>query len=239
MHDIMIFQRVESKYVIDLQQKEKLLSLLLPHLVPDIHGVSTISSLYMDTPDFRLVRASMDGKIYKEKLRLRSYGVPSLSDRVFLEIKKKYRGVVYKRRESMMLSEAKEYLQGKRSATPSQIMREIDYAFSYYKELSPSMQISYEREAYTMKEDPQVRITFDHGIRYRTQELFLENGNYGKRILGEDLYVMEIKTLGGMPVFLSHLLDELKIYPGSFSKYKNSFFDGQTAKQVKILIGEV
>ena len=41
-----------------------------------------------DTSDFYLIRKSLKRPIYKEKVRLRSYDIPSKNSNVFLEFKK-------------------------------------------------------------------------------------------------------------------------------------------------------
>ena len=221
--DIMTFRRVEKKYRIDVLKKQMLLSLISHRLVPDSHGKSTISSVYLDTPSRLLIRNSIDARTYKEKLRIRSYGVPKPSDRVFLEIKKKYKGVVYKRREAMPLSMAEKYIETLEKPFDSQIMRELDYAMHFYRYPKPSMVVSYDREAYFVEDMPGLRITFDNRIRWREQELFLSYGNGGRMLLPENEYVLEIKTGGAMPLWLSCALDECKIYPTSFSKYGRAY----------------
>lgn len=223
MKDIMIFKRVEKKYRLTPVQKAMLLSCIGERLTPDSHGRSTICSLYLDTPDHRIIRSSIDAKAYKEKLRLRSYGTPGMEEQVFLEIKKKYKGVVYKRREVMTLLEAMDYIIHGVMPCDSQIMREIDYAMHFYHQPQPAMQISYEREAYFDRENPQLRITFDTGIRARDSDLGLEKGAHGSLLLPADAIMMEIKTDGAMPVWLAHALSECAILPNSFSKYGTAY----------------
>lgn len=179
--------------------------------------------MYIDTPDFLLIRNSIDAKTYKEKLRLRSYGTPNGDDEVFLEIKKKFKGVVYKRRIKLSVENAYKYLSEGIRPESSQIMREIDYAMSFYRDPKPKMLVAYERDAYYVKDMPNLRLTFDSNVRYRTDELDLCRGSDGKRIIGDDEYILEIKTDGAMPLWLSHALSKLSIYPSSFSKYGYSY----------------
>lgn len=221
--DICIFKRIEKKYIISAGEKEKLVSLISEHLIPDKHGKSTISSLYLDTPDFLLIRKSIEAKTYKEKLRLRCYGTPNEQSKVFLEIKKKFKGVVYKRRIALTLRQAKEYLEKGKKPEESQIMSEIDYAMHFYKRPKPKALVSYEREAYFVKNLPNLRITFDNNVRFRTEDLFLENGSRGISILPDDKFIMEIKTDGAMPLWLSEALDLCSILPSSFSKYGTAY----------------
>ncbi len=221
--DICIFRRIEKKYIISNNEKDKLISLISQYLISDKHGKSTISSLYLDTPDFYIIRKSLEAKTYKEKLRLRCYGTPKLDTKVFLEIKKKFKGVVYKRRVAMTLKQAKDYLEKGTKPEESQIMSEIDYAMELYRKPAPIAMISYEREAYFIKDMPNLRITFDTNVRFRTDNLFLENGSQGTSLLPKNTFIMEIKTDGAMPIWLSHALDELKIVPASFSKYGTAY----------------
>ncbi len=233
--DNFIFKRVEKKYLLTDAEREVLLEKISPMLVPDKYGHSTISSLYLDTPDFRIIRASIEAKecgcAYKEKLRLRTYGTPTADSKTFLEIKKKYKGVVYKRRIALTLSEAVDYINGGKKPPDSQIMREIDYAMRFYLHPKPSVIVSYERDAFFVRDLPALRITFDSAVRYRDTELDLTHGSFGRQILDDGLCLMEIKTDGAMPLWLSHALDELKIYPTSYSKYGKAYSDIMNEKR--------
>lgn len=223
--DVCVFKRVEKKYRISAAEKAALMAAVGEQLIPDSHGKSTICSLYLDTPEHLLIRNSLDAVAYKEKLRLRSYGTPGVDSRVFLEIKKKYMGVVYKRRVAMSLMEAQRYLDWGIAPVSSQIMSEIDYAMRFYGNPGPSMLIAYEREAYYVKDYPHVRLTFDAAVRYRQDRLLLDLGTDGKRILPDGQFLLEIKTDGAMPVWLSQALSRLQILPASFSKYGTAYRD--------------
>ena len=101
MADQMIFKRCEIKYMLDITQAELLKNQMKQYMIADEHGVSTICSLYFDTPDYLLIQRSMEHPVYKEKLKLRSYGTADKDTTVFVELKKKYESVVYKRRIAM------------------------------------------------------------------------------------------------------------------------------------------
>lgn len=231
MKDICIFKRVEKKYLLTLEKRAELLALIGEHLIPDAHGKSTVCSLYLDTPDFLLIRNSIDAVSYKEKLRMRSYGIPKEDGQVFLEIKKKYKGVVYKRRISTTLSRAETYLQSGTPTEDSQIMREIHYAMELYRRPQPRVLIACEREAYFAANHPNLRLTFDTAIRYRDVQLSSaegltgEQGADGKKIISDDHTLLEIKTDGAMPLWLSAALAECRIYPTRFSKYATAYRD--------------
>ena len=225
--DIYIFKRIEKKYRINQSEKDNLLSEISERLIPDVHGKSRIFSFYLDTPDFRLIRASIEATTYKEKLRLRCYGTPNDDSKVFFEIKKKFKGVVFKRRVSMSLTEANDYISNGILPFDSQIMREIDYAMHFYNHPTPSTLITYDREAYYVKNAPHIRITFDSNIRYQADDCFYETEN-GRQILSDGEYILEIKTDGAMPKWLSNALDKCEIRPSSFSKYGTAYREMMT-----------
>lgn len=218
-----IFKRVEKKYRTTESACAALIDRIREHLIPDPYGKSTVCNLYLDTPDFLLIRNSIEAISYKEKLRLRSYGLPGPEDTVFFEIKKKYKGTVYKRRISTTRDRALAYLEGGNPPDDSQIMREIDYAMRVYRRPRPAAMILYEREAFYAKDVPGLRLTFDRNIRYRFHHLDAESGDGGTPILSEGEVLLEIKTDGGMPLWLSHALADCQIYPSSFSKYGKSY----------------
>ena len=233
MGDIFTFKRIETKYRLSAEEYAALRERLDPFLRPDAYPTATIGSEYLDTPDFRIIRTSMMGGAYREKLRLRSYNTPGEDTRVFLELKKKFKGTVYKRREGMTYAEAKAYIEGGPPPRDTQIMRELDYAMDFYGRPRPSILLAYEREAFVLKDMPRVRVTFDTGLRYRTGDLHLGDGTHGTPILPQGEYIMEIKSDGGMPLFLVHLLDECRIYPTRFSKYKTAYLDFLHKKNLK------
>ncbi len=219
-----VFERYEKKYVITGTQKEKFLAAINGKLVPDEFGESTVCNLYFDTPDYRLIRASMERPVYKEKLRLRSYGIPDENSNVFVELKKKYKGVVYKRRINMTYGEAVDFLCRRNfPRADTQIYGEIAYFMGFYRSLRPTVSIFCDRTAYFSSEDRNVRVTFDRNIRFRNQMLDLSTGSQGVKLLDSGLYVMEVKTLGSVPLWFSSALDGLEIYPRAFSKYGKAY----------------
>ena len=215
-----IFRRYEKKYLINREQYEALRRMTEELFVPDEFGKSVIMNIYFDTPSDQLIRTSLDKPLYKEKLRLRTYGVPTSESNSFVEIKKKFKGVVYKRRVKMSYAEATEYLvNGVPPTKETQITAEIDWFMKFYGEVKPAMVITYDREAMFSKENKDLRITYDSNILWRREDLDLRCGAYGKVLLPEGYYLMEIKIPGSMPVWLARMLDQLKIYPTSYSKY--------------------
>ena len=233
MADIMIFKRYEKKYRLNAEEYTKFMSYICDNLVPDKYGINTLCSLYLDTPDYRLIRDSINAVSYKEKLRLRSYGVPSEDKKIFFEIKKKYKGVVYKRRVSMPKGDVFQYIENGHPPIDSQIMREIDYLMKFYNHPKPSVCILCEREAYFLRENNEVRLTFDKNLRYRFGFPNADNISDGTPIVNEGEYIMEIKTPGAMPLWLAHALSECKIYPTRFSKYAHAYYDIKENKEME------
>ena len=221
--DINVFKRVEKKYLLSEDLYQKLFEKMNNYITVDTYDFSTICNIYFDTDDYLLVNRSIEKPIYKEKVRLRSYGVPKKNSKVFLEIKKKYKGVVGKRRVSAPLKEFYKYFNtGKYPNVDTQIMNEINYCFKFYN-LKPKVFLAYDRYSYKGKDDSNFRITFDKNIRSRTDNLYLENGDNGMLLLDKNCYIMEVKTLGAYPLWFVQILSELNIYPTSFSKYGNVY----------------
>ena len=218
-----IFSRVEKKYLLNENEYNLLMIALDGKIKKDKNYFSTICNLYLDTKNYDLVKTSIEKTIYKEKFRIRSYNKQELEDTVFFEIKKKYKDIVSKRRIKMKLEDVYEYLEeGILKNYDSQIMKEIDYSIKRYG-LIPSAYIAYERYSYLDNDNTGLRITFDTNLRYRDDELRLEYGSSGKLLFDKPMYIMEVKTLGGLPIWFSNILSELKIYPNSFSKYGNVY----------------
>lgn len=221
--DINVFKRVEKKYLLSEDLYQKLFEKINNYITVDTYDFSTICNIYFDTDDYLLVNRSIEKPIYKEKVRLRSYGVPKKNSKVFLEIKKKYKGVVGKRRVSAPLKEFYTYFDiGKYPNVDTQIMNEINYCFKFYN-LKPKVFLAYDRYSYKGKDDSNFRITFDKNIRSRTDNLYLEKGDNGMLLLDKNCYIMEVKTLGAYPLWFAQILSELNIYPTSFSKYGNVY----------------
>lgn len=218
------FKRYELKYLLTRQEKEYILQAMEPYMKLDSYGRTTIRNIYFDTENFRLIRRSLEKPVYKEKLRIRSYRPVHTSEPVYVEIKKKYKSVVYKRRlqlpeEAVMDS----FETGAPLPVHSQIGEEIQYFRDYYKTLHPSVFLSYEREAYYALDGSDFRVTFDENILYRRQDFSLGSKIYGCPLLREDQTLMEIKTSGGIPLWMSQTLTRHHLYKTSFSKYGSAY----------------
>ncbi len=221
-----VFKRYELKYMLTIEQKQKILEAMKPYMELDKYGRTTIRNLYFDTDTYLLIRRSIEKPEYKEKLRIRSYDTVSRDGLVFVELKKKYHSVVYKRRVLQPYQDAMSWLDGEKSSCgETQISKEIEYCLKHYGTLHPTLFLSYEREAFYAKNGSDFRVTFDDNILVRTDDLSLESKPYGTPILQEGLVLMEIKCSGGIPLWMAHVLSQEKIYKTSFSKYGTAYRD--------------
>ena len=219
-----VFKRHELKYLITPAQRDAVLAAMAPHMALDQYGRTTIRNIYFDTPSYRLIRRSIEKPVYKEKLRIRAYQRVTPAGQVFVELKKKYDHVVYKRRLSLSEAEALDWLSGKmHCADHSQISREIDYFLSFYEGLRPTVFLSYEREAYYCRAGGDFRVTFDENVLCRQDNVSLEAEIGGTPILPEGKILMEIKCAGGIPLWMTQVLTQERIFRTTFSKYGTAY----------------
>lgn len=218
-----VFKRKEIKYLLTEAQLASLRPALEAHMEPDAFAHSSISNLYYDTPDYRMIRRSLEKPSYKEKLRLRSYGVPNDQTSVFLEIKKKAQGIVYKRRVSMPYGDALRYLSRRQPGGDGQIFQELNWMLTSYGSLASRIFLSYERDSWKGQEDFSLRLTLDREILWRTEALDLRRGACGTPLLEPGQVLMEIKISNAAPLWLAEALSENGIFPVSFSKCGRAF----------------
>ncbi len=219
-----VFKRRELKYILTNEQKNSILKAMEPYMELDRYGRTTIRNLYFDTETYRLIRRSIEKPVYKEKLRIRSYCKTGPDTPVFVELKKKYKGIVYKRRIPLLEKDAVNWIcEGCSCTTKTQIAEEIDYFLQYYGNLHPTVFLSYEREAFFAKDGSDFRVTFDENILCRESNLSLESDIGGNQVLQNDLTLMEIKCSGGIPLWMTDVLSEEHIYKTSFSKYGTAY----------------
>ena len=219
-----VFKRYELKYMLTPEQKDKILAAMSTHMQLDKYGRTTIQNIYFDTDNYRLIRRSIERPSYKEKLRIRSYTQAASDSTVFVELKKKYESIVYKRRLPLCLRDAMAWVCREKSCpADTQIAREIDYFIDFYGTLKPTVFLSYEREAYYKKSGGDFRVTFDHNILCRQTDLDLCSPVYGAPILPEGKVLMELKCSGGIPLWMVQVLSRERIYKTSFSKYGTAY----------------
>lgn len=238
---IKAFKRREMKFILNREQFDQLMPRLLTRVNPDEYCKNgkdyTIFNIYYDTENNDVVKNSISHPYYKEKLRMRSYVIPSSPDsEVYLELKKKIGGTVNKRRAVMTLKQAEEFVGSGVCPNVSgfmnnQVTREIAY-YLIMNPVKPAVFISYHRMAFFGKEDPSLRVTLDFDIRSRRNRLRLEHGPGGTELL-EARYLMEVKFNGAMPLWLADCLSELRIFRTSFSKYGRSYQNERLAGIMK------
>lgn len=212
------FQRVEEKYLISYDEKEELLSRINDYIEKDKFFISHIHNIYFDNVNNDLIINSLDKPIFKDKFRARSYGDMSLDGDVFLETKVKYKGVVSKRRIKLSINDFNAYVYNGKLPSDSQVFKEINYYFDYYK-LKPMIYIAYDRESYKGIVDNNLRITFDSNLRSRRNDLMFKDNIFMEKYFDNDYYIMEIKAVMAMPLWLVRILSDMNIRPVSFSKY--------------------
>ncbi|MBQ6501968.1 MAG: polyphosphate polymerase domain-containing protein [Mogibacterium sp.] len=233
-----VFKRYEIKYLVTDEQKARILKAMEPYMEMDRFGRSTVRNIYFDTDDFVLARHSIAKPDFKEKLRIRSYSKADAGSTVFVELKRKYDGVVYKRRIGLPETDAMKWMAGSRDpvlmreaeAESSQVKREIEYFMNLYRGVKPVLYLSYDREAYRMKKDASAldggsgfRITFDCNILCREGDLSLRSDPYGTAILEKGMFLMELKCPGAIPMWMTKILSEEHLYKTSFSKYGTAY----------------
>ncbi len=223
LNNASVMERYEYKYLLDADQTEYLRRRLKGHMQPDAYGRTSIASLYYDTPDRRLIRRSLERPAFKEKLRLRSYGLASENSPVYLELKRKASGIVYKRRVQCSVGQAAAFISvGGLPGKSGQISRELAAFRANYRALEPACLIIYDRTAY-FEPDGDLRLTIDESPRYRTQGLDLTLSMDGQLLLEVGWMILEVKLQQAMPLWLSAILSEGGIFKSSFSKYGEAY----------------
>ncbi|WP_127531662.1 polyphosphate polymerase domain-containing protein [Paenibacillus kobensis] len=228
---IEVFNRYENKYLMNSPMFHIIYSRLLEYMELDEFNKHdrfySISNIYYDTEHDTLIRNSLAKPKYKEKLRIRAYGVPEPDAKVYLELKKKVFGLVNKRRTAMKLNEAYEFVRtgeipAFKDYMNKQVIQEIHYFLQRYV-LQPKTYLAYDRIALFSKTSRDLRITFDTNIRSRRHDVRLEKGDHGEPLMESGRWLMEVKAEKTIPVWLSSLLSELRMYRTSFSKYGNEY----------------
>ena len=233
-----VFKRYEIKYMVTAEQKDRILKAMEPYMEMDKFGRSTVRNIYFDTDDFVLARHSIAKPDFKEKLRIRSYSRADADSTVFVELKRKFDGVVYKRRVGLPEKDAMKWMAGSNDpavisgpdAESSQVTSEIEYFKGLYSGIKPVLYLSYDREEYRMKEGASAadggtdfRVTFDRNILCRESDLTLRSEAYGKGMLEEGMFLMELKCPGAIPMWMTKILSEERLYKTSFSKYGTAY----------------
>ena len=220
---ITVMKRYELKYLLTAEQTNFLREHLKGHMEVDQYGKTSIASLYYDTPTYQLIRTSVEKPEFKEKIRLRSYGIATEESPVFLELKRKAYGIVYKRRVQTTIPLVHKFFSGEGDiCAPGQINKEITVFRDYYKTLVPACLIIYDRTAF-FEPGGDLRLTIDENPRYRTDDLTLTRSMDGISLLGEGCTILEVKVQEAVPLWLCDILSAGGIRKGSFSKYGEAY----------------
>lgn len=228
------FERKEKKYVLSEETLARFMQLVGDKFDDDQYAHSTISSLYYDTPQYSMINRSIEKPLYKEKLRIRCYDAPRDEAGVFVELKKKFKGIVYKRRIRMSIEGGQAYLEGtpyseaslfgsalesqKMDTIKQQNIREIDACLDRHGKVDPAIMVVVERHSIRSTDGSKLRITFDRNARWRAHNLQFDTDYEGTPIFSNGEIIMEIKALGSYPLWLVRALNEIEAYPVSCSK---------------------
>ncbi|MBP3732649.1 MAG: polyphosphate polymerase domain-containing protein [Bacilli bacterium] len=241
MNAVTMMQRYEMKFILTKDQLVAFQDALKGHMEVDQYGKTSIASIYYDTPDYLLIRKSLEKPVYKEKIRLRSYGLANNNKTVYLELKRKALGVVYKRRIALREDIAEEFLNHQDvNLKDDQVTREIAYFRDYLKVLEPKIMIIYDRTSYA-EVNGNIRLTIDENPRYRNDDLNLHTSMDGNLLLPPGSAILEIKVQQELPLWLVSILSKYKIYKTSFSKvgeaYKLMYRNGVETQERRLAHG--
>ncbi|MBR2822843.1 MAG: polyphosphate polymerase domain-containing protein [Clostridia bacterium] len=230
------FARVETKYMLTVAQERYIEEALQKQGFRWMDfGDPTVQSLYYDTSDYQLIRTSLDRPVYKEKLRLRAYGKPEKVTMSFIEVKKKYKGVVYKRRVQQPLEAAFIGLNsGRVGPEGGQVGQEAEWMVRRYG-LRPKAVITYDRDAWFSDRWPDIRITFDRNLSFRQSDYSLTSRDPNAALILPSQRIMEIKTDGTYPLWLSRLLQAADAERTHFSKYGLAYLKYIRPKSLEVL----
>lgn len=171
---------------------------------------------------------------------------------VFFGIKKKFKGIVYKRRLALTLPAALAFVSGlpyeqacarwplsdaalaaaALSPVTRQIARELEVAMDRWLPLVPSMGIACDRVAWAyrpeMFQEREGDELFDSELRITFDDCleYLDCHRFRspwRPIIESSESVMEIKSAGPYPPWLVEVLSAERIYPASFTKYGNAY----------------
>lgn len=221
-----IFERKETKYIINKATFDDFFHELMTYMNVDEYGLHTIFSLYFDTDNYTFIQHSLTKPVYKEKFRVRSYGVPTEESLLFLEIKKKVSGIVYKRRVPIPYQDYKRWQETgdlPMDVQTTQIGKEVRWLFTQHTDLRPRVLIAYDRLSLFDKEETAFRVTFDQHIRFRQTDLHFSGETQDELVAPEVDVWMEVKALGAYPLWFVSLLAAYDIRKASFSKYAQTY----------------
>ncbi|MCB9197297.1 MAG: polyphosphate polymerase domain-containing protein [Flavobacteriales bacterium] len=204
MDEVKLLNRIDSKYVLNLDQFDNLLFDLIPHYKSlEINQLRSAryQSLYFDTENLKFFRHHHNGRPNRHKVRIRKY---LDSDLCFLEVKHKHKGRTDKKR--MIISDFEMDL----SESSSQFVYKH---VNTQQILKPSIWNSFERIT-LVNNQLKERLTFDIGLNFRDIDNNSTTFGYS------DIIIVEVKQEHenrDSPVMLS--LKDNSIRKARISKY--------------------
>ena len=256
---IMSFCRYEKKFLVSAETAKRFAEKISDHVSLDPYCIGgkeySISNIYYDTDQHTVISHSLSKPKYKEKLRVRSYGVPDMDSKVYIELKKKINGLTLKRRATLTLKDSYEYFAtGKKPENMKyinrQVLSEVDYYLSVH-DVKPMIYVAYDRTAYFANDDRSIRISIDRNVRTRRYDLELNKGDYGEDLLArwvrykkldiKDPRLIEIKISSSFPLWLVEALSSEQMRMRPFSKYGNEYrmfsndFETDDLKEINLI----
>ena len=190
------------------------------------NGTYPIVSLYLDSPNLKLFRESMDGHKNRFKLRIRSY-TDDIDYPRFFEIKRRVNTIIIKSRAQVMDKSIPSFLSGKLPppqghSTEDEALKQFMFYLNSIR-AKPMVQVRYQRQAYESKYDQKrVRITFDRDLCGNITSLphvGLDGRKWYK--VPTNGVILEVKFTGRYPGWIDRMVKCFGLNKRSISKYAN------------------
>lgn len=215
------------------EQGEQFRAFIAAHIPVDrgAEGGYPVLSTYFDTPDRHSYWQKVWGAGNRRRVRSRVYGRPegSIPPAAFIEIKHKQDENGVKRRSAVSITGLEELANGliprdlltsDRSRADRQLVEELrDLVLD--EGARPVVQVRYDRMAYDQGIEGTIRVTFDTGLfcRFKIEPLLPDDKNFPLPVVVEDVAVVEVKTIGPVPLWLREVAGKYKLSAQSMSKY--------------------
>jgi hypothetical protein len=217
--------RRELKYLVREADRERLYGLLGPYVRPDAHAGGagrpsyTVRSVYFDTPDLRDYAQKVSGDEQRVKVRVRAYDAPG--GPVFLEVKRKRGGAVWKDRAVLDAADVLPVLAG----GPALGEAARRFVFRLRRDgRRPVLLVVYDREPLVGRLDPSLRVTLDRRLRVQPYPVVGADlaglyGEAGLRPALRDHFILEVKFDRAFPSWFGPVITRLGLRREALSKY--------------------
>lgn len=233
------FPRYEYKYTIPPRLMAPIQSFLRPYCELDPYaaqepeGFYTVTTLYLDSDDFKTYRDKQGEAAVRYKLRVRTYGERG-DGPVKFEIKRRFMDVFRKTRVTAPRENWPSFLCRATASGPLPVSPEERPALEDFLHsvstlrARPKVLVRYERCAFVSRVDRYVRISFDRRLRFQPCRGYELSGKAGAWRAGEDSaaleefggqMILELKFQSGAPVWLLDLVRHFGLMRRGFSKY--------------------